>query len=104
MNDVQFHEDNELHIKSRKLFGEPETPTMIRFLLRTGLAKNEKQALYILIGVIVVALSSTIFLIRGGIVPDEGLIEGLDGQKYTFDEYVEMVNTGQDPLDPRNFE
>jgi len=103
MNDVQFHENNELHIKSRRLFGEPETPTMIRFLLRTGVAKNEKQALYILIGFVVVALSSAIFLTRGGIGANSNIVEGLDGREYTFEEYTELVNSGNDPLDPRNF-
>ena len=104
MNEVLFQEDNELHIKSRRLLGELETPSMIRFLLRTGVAKNEQQALYILICVIVVALSSTIFLIRGGIVPPDDTIRGLDGQNYTFEEYIQLVNQGQDPLDPRNFQ
>lgn len=99
MNGVQFDENNELHIKSRRLFGEPETPSMIRFLLRIGIAKNEKQALYILIGVMVVALSSAIFLSRGGIGEPAAYIIGSDGTKYDVRKYVEMVNRGNGPRD-----
>jgi hypothetical protein len=105
MNQVQFEEDNnEFHIRSRRLFGEPETPTMVRFLLRTGIVKNEKQALYILVGIVIIALAVTIFLIRGGIGGGSGddYITGVDGQEYTFEEYIELVNQGNDPLDPRN--
>lgn len=98
MNEVQFHENNELHIKSRRLLGEPETPSMIRFLLRTGVAKNEQQALYILIAVIVVALSSTIFLIRGGIESTGGIIELPNGDVYTTEEYFRLVEQGQNPM------
>jgi hypothetical protein len=98
MNQVQFHEDNELHIKSRRLLGEPETPSMIRFLLRTGVVKNEKEALYILIAVVVVALSSTIFLIRGGIASTGGIIEMPNGDTYTTEEYFELVRQGNSPM------
>ena len=46
MSQVVF-EDNDFHIRSRRIFGEPETPTMVKFLLNHGIAKNEKQALYL---------------------------------------------------------
>ena len=62
MKGVDFIEKNEFHIKSRKLFGDPTTPTMITILLKTGLAKNEKQALTILIGIIIAALSLTAWI------------------------------------------
>ena len=100
MNGIDFHEDNDFHIRSRRLLGEPETPSMIRFLLRSGVAKTEKQALYILISVILVALSATIFIIRGGGSGADDYIRGVDGQKYTFEEYMNLVEQGRDPLDP----
>jgi len=104
MGGIDFHEENEFHIKSRRLLGAPETPTMVRFLLRIGVAKNEKQALYILLGVIVVALSATIFLMRDGGGSGDEFITGLDGRQYTFEEYVDLVNQGKDPLIPGDFE
>ena len=104
MGSIDFHEENEFHIRSRRLLGEPETPSMIRFLLRTGVVKNEKQAVSILIGVILVALSATFFIARGGVGnAGDGYIVGADGYKYDFEEYVDLVNQGKDPLDPRNF-
>ena len=98
MGSIDFHEENEFHIRSRRLLGEPETPSMIRFLLRTGVVKNEKQAVSILIGVILVALSAAFFIARGGGGASTDYVVGADGQRYQIKEYVELVKQGKDPL------
>jgi hypothetical protein len=99
MSEISFHEDNEFHIRSRKLLGEPETPSMIRFLLRTGIVKDEKQALYVLIGVIVVALSSTVFLIRSEFSnPEIEYVVDKNGNKIETEEYIRMLGRGENPL------
>ena len=104
MGSIDFHEENEFHIRSRRLLGEPETPSMIRFLLRTGVVKNEKQAVSILIGVILVALSAAFFIAQGGAgAGGDDYITGLDGHKYTSEEYFKLVGQGKDPLDSSNF-
>jgi hypothetical protein len=100
MSGIDFHEENEFHIKSRRLLGEPETPTMVRFLLRSGFAKNEKQALYILIGVVFIALSSVFFIVRGN--SDTGRIDYVktpSGQKIETEEYIKMLGRGENPLE-----
>ena len=102
MSKLNFIEENEFHIKSRRLLGEPTTPSMVRFLLRTGIVKNEKQALFVLMGMITVILILTfviakIFLI-GPKAPN--YIEDKFGNKYTPEQYIELLKQGKDPLSP----
>lgn len=97
MSRVEFEEDN-FHIKSRRLLGEPDTPTMIKFLLKTGLVKTEKSALILLVFVIVVALSATIFIFLGRTAPREAYVVDEAGTRYEIEEYISLVKTGRDPL------
>jgi len=102
MDRVDFIEKNEFHIKSRKLFGDPTTPTMITILLKTGLAKNEKQALVILIGIVVATLSLTAWLADSHFNPTtSNLVIDQVGNSYTFEEYIDLVRQGKDPLLPK---
>jgi len=85
---IQFDDGkNEFHIKSRRIFGDPETPTMIRLLLKSRIVKNEKQALYVLLAIIIVALSATFLLYRNLNSVDEGFIDK-NGNKTTLKEYA----------------
>lgn len=99
MSNTEFLEDNEFHIKSRKLFGEPQTPAMIRVLLKTGIVKTEKQALYFLIGLMIVAVAATWWIWRGG-NSGSNYVEAPDGTRYSAEEYFELVDRGEDPLAP----
>lgn len=102
MDRVDFLEKNEFHITSRKLFGDPNTPTMITILLKTGLAKNEKQALIILVGIIFATLSLTAWLAQSQFnFTKSDLIIDPTGNSYTFDEYIDLVRQGKDPLLPK---
>jgi len=56
---VQF-EDN---FKSRKILGNPVKPGMVGFLVKKGIAKNEKQAGIILITVLITTLLASLFFI-----------------------------------------
>ncbi len=86
MSEVTF-EDNDFHIRSRRLLGAPETPTMIKLLLKYRLAKNEKHALYILIGVVVLFLSVPLgMLIHNSLVDDVIVLP--NGQTLTAEKYV----------------
>jgi hypothetical protein len=99
MSNVDFLEKNEFHIRSRKLFGDPTTPTMVSILLKTGLAKNEKQAAGILLGVIAVTLTLTSILIYIRFNPTiDDTITDAYGNTYTFEQYIELVRQGNDPL------
>ena len=100
--DIQFEEDygdSKFHIRSRKLLGEPTTPAMINFLISKKVAKDEKQALIILVSVIVIFLGLSIFIIDKSINNDEPLIiVNKYGQQIPFEDYVEMLNQGGEPI------
>lgn len=100
MDEVDFMENNEFHIKSRKLLGEPQTPTMIRLLLKSGLVKTEKQALIVVSIFICVMFVATWFILAGVGGNGSGYVEGPDGRKYSAEEYIKMVDSGNDPLSP----
>jgi hypothetical protein len=102
MDRVDFLEKNEFHIRSRKLFGDPTTPTMITILLKTGVVKNEKQALAILLGIIAITLTLASILLYSRITPStHTLITDQQGNVYTFEQYIELVRNGKDPLLPK---
>lgn len=100
--DIQFEEDygdSRFHIRSRKLLGDPTTPTMINFLLDKKIAKNEKQAMIILLVVIVIFLSLSTFIINKSLSNNEELIiVNKYGQEIPFEDYVEMLNRGVEPI------
>lgn len=102
MDRVDFIEKNEFHIKSRKLFGEPTTPTMVIILLKTGIAKNEKQALAILLGSVAAILALTSWLLYTRINPaTDNIVVDQSGNTYTFEQYIDLVRQGKDPLLPK---
>jgi hypothetical protein len=94
---VQFNEDNEFHIKSRALFGEKQTPTMIRILLKSGIVKNEKQAVVVLLFAVVVMASATWFVLNGRGEGNDYVVAP-DGTRYSAEEYIRLVRSGIDPL------
>lgn len=100
--DIQFEEDygdSGFHIRSRKILGEPTTPTMINFLLSKKIAKNEKQATIILCILIVIFLFLSIFIIRKALIDKEELIiVNKYGQEIPFEDYIDMINQGVEPI------
>lgn len=100
--DIQFEDeygDAKFHIRSRKILGEPTTPTMVNFLLNKGIVKNEKQAVIVLISTIVVFMSLSIFIIDRSLNNDAPLIfVNKYGQQIPFEEYAEMINRGVEPI------
>jgi len=66
MADVQFdEEDNGPRFTSRRLLGERVKPSMVGFLTKLGIVKNEQQAGYLLMGIIVVCFAITFYLYAG---------------------------------------
>lgn len=101
MSQIEFNEDNEFHIKSRALFGEKQTPTMIRMLLKSGIVKNEKQAVVVLLTIAILAIGATWFILgdRGS---ENDYVVAPDGTRYSAEEYINLVRQGIDPLSPNN--
>lgn len=101
-DDIQFDEEygnSNFHIRSRKILGEPTTPSMITFLLKKKIAKNEKQATIILLLIIVLFLGLSSFIIYRTIHKSKELvIVNKYGQEIPFDTYVEMLNRGVEPI------
>lgn len=62
MPNVQFDETDS-GITSRKVFGEPAVPGMVNLLTKAGLVKDKKNAKLILIGIILVCLGITVYLL-----------------------------------------
>ncbi len=98
MDRVDFIEQNEFHIKSRRLLGEPTTPTMISLLMKTGIAKSEKQALIILLATVLATLGLTAGIILARTAPGSDIVVDKNGNVYQFEEYIELVRQGKDPL------
>lgn len=97
---VEFDEQDpnqEFHIKSPKisLLGSLETPTMIRLLLKSGLVKNEKQALGLLIAIMIAA-----FCVTGGIwflraqASQNNIFTDFKGNKVTTQQYLDNIKRG----------
>jgi len=101
MSGVEFNEENEFHIKSRALFGEPQTPSMIRILLKTGIVKTEKQAVVALLIMVVIMVFATWWILSGR---DSGsdYVTAPDGTQYTPEEYRNLLDQGIDPLNVIN--
>ena len=81
MANVQFEEDQQFGgsssgFQSRQILGVPQTPWMVRLLGKLGV-RDEKIAGYILIGIAVVGISITMFLLFGKLagptIPPEAL-------------------------------
>lgn len=93
-DNIQFEDGgSEFHIKSRRIFGDPETPTMIRLLLKYKIVKNEKQAVAVLLGIILVALSAT-FLLYFKMNYSNNVVILKNGAKITVEEYVKGLKLG----------
>lgn len=101
MSRVEFNDENEFHIKSRALFGDPQTPTMIRLLLKTGVVKSEKQAVVVLLIMVVIMVSAT-WWILGGRDNADAYVTAPDGTRYTPEEYIDLIRQGIDPLNTNN--
>lgn len=102
MERVDFIEKNEFHIKSRRILGDPTTPTMVNILIKIGFAKDEKQALIILLTVVAIMIFFTSFLIYSRTVtPSSDFVIDQFGNSYTFEQYIDLVRQGEDPLLPK---
>ncbi len=101
MDKVDFIEKNEFHIKSRRILGDPTTPTMISILLKSGLAKTEKQALIILLSIVAITLLLTFGLIYSRHTSSSNIVVDKLGNSYTFEQYIDLVRQGKDPLLPK---
>ncbi len=72
MSDIQFDEpQNQMRYQSRRILGEPATPTVIKFLLKKGIARDEEHATKILMIAIGIMFFISIILFVNYINPPE---------------------------------
>ena len=67
-NEIQFKEPcEEYNFKSRTILGEPQNPKLIQWTIKYsgGLIKTEKQAIWVILGFVAVAIIISLFLIFG---------------------------------------
>ncbi len=55
-------DESKFKLRSRKLLGQPEVPTMIRFLVTKGFVKNEGQAVGALLTLCVLVIVATVYV------------------------------------------
>jgi hypothetical protein len=55
-------DESKFNIKSRKVLGELEVPTMVKILVNKHIVKNEKQALGLMLTAVVILIIVSIFL------------------------------------------
>lgn len=70
-------DDTKYKIRSRAItiLGAPEVPTMIKFLVKKGIAKNEKQAVIIISIMIVLFIGVSIYLINKSVAVQPATID-----------------------------
>ena len=66
MTNVQFEEEQQM-FTSRRILGGAVMPGMVKMLIKTGLVKDSSQAKYILVGVVVVCILITVFVLYSSI-------------------------------------
>ncbi len=70
MSDIQFDEP-QIHYQSRTILGEPQTPSVIKFILKKGLARDEKHATKIVMIAIGIMFLISIILFINYVSPSE---------------------------------
>jgi len=99
MHGIEFNEDNEFHIKSRKYLGYRDGTMMERFLIDKKIVKNEKQAQYLLLGVSVFLFISAFFVAKYVLVSEKiDYVVSPEGEKIETEEYIKMLGRGENPL------
>ncbi|MBA3550983.1 hypothetical protein H0W32_02125 [Patescibacteria group bacterium] len=94
---VEFENDKEeeFHIRSPKisLFGDPETPTLIKLLLKFKVVKTERQAFYVLIGFIIVAAIIVFIIQMTNFRSKEDVYIDPQGNKSSIEQYLQEIKT-----------
>ncbi len=69
MSTMQFDE-SQFKLRSRRILGEPEVPGMIKVLVTKGVVKTEKQAVSVLLGIVLVFIAVSVLIVRSnGVQP-----------------------------------
>lgn len=102
MTDLQFDEDKYgSSFQSRSILGEARSPAMIRFILKTGLIKDEKKAGYFLIALSLVFFALTAYISYALILNKGGSSVKLTPQQIQQrQKFQERVRAGLPPLRP----
>ncbi len=73
-NNVTF-DDSKFKIKSRAIFGRPEVPNIIKFLVNKKIVKNEKQAVILVFILFIIFIALTVYLFRTSIISEPAQID-----------------------------
>lgn len=102
MSTIQFNDETGIENNIHRNKIRSEDTWMTHFLIHKRIVKDDKQASYVLLGVLVFLLAMLFASIysRVGEVPK--VIEGPNGTRYSLEEYVDLVGQGQDPFGADN--
>lgn len=65
---IEFDE-SKFKLRSRRILGAPEVPTMVKFLVNNKFVKNENQAVAVLLGLCLLIIAATIVIFNNTDVP-----------------------------------
>jgi hypothetical protein len=59
---VVFVEEERDRVLESRFLASNQTPAMVRWMMKRGIAKTEQRAIYILLGVVIIAVAVSVFL------------------------------------------
>ena len=57
-------DESKFKLRSRAVLGDPEVPTVIRFLVTKNIVKTENQAVVVMLAACVLIIATTVFVFR----------------------------------------
>jgi ABC-type glycerol-3-phosphate transport system permease component len=92
MSPVFFDEQNEFIMRTQNVLGQRQ-PSMVQFVLKTGITRSEKVAAFILLIAACVMIFATYWMLLGD-TKQNGTIVDPNGQTIMLSDYVENVKNG----------
>jgi hypothetical protein len=71
VSNIEFSEESrtDSHFRSYTILGKPQTPKILRLLIKTGIIKTEKTAGHFLLVVIIICVAISLFMLRYAFLP-----------------------------------
>lgn len=91
MSGVSFDDQNEFRMKTQDVLGHRQ-PSMVRFILKTGIVKSEQSAMIILILIAVLMIFATWKIISTD--NSSGMVTDKFGETITIEVYVKRLQNG----------
>jgi len=91
MSPVFFDEQNEFIMKTQNTLGQRQ-PSMVQFVLKTGITQNEKVAAFILLIAACVMIFATYWMLSSD-ARNDGVVTDRFGDQMTIEQYVDRLES-----------